>query len=626
MSCISSSFWKKPWKKSDDEIEPHKTYGALETLAQSIHEEDILGKAYDSRLMARLLAYLKPYKLHVALAVVILFVASLLQLAGPFLTKIAIDVHIAKNDWVGLVRICQLFAAILAVELVMIFLQTYLIYFIGQKAMFDLRSEVFRKMQSLPVPYFDRNPVGRLVTRVTTDVESLHQMLSSGVVAIFGDIFKLAGIVVVLLMFNWKLALVTFSVLPLLFYATFLFKRKVREIYRVIRVRIARINSFLQENITGMAVVQLFNRERKNFERFDRLNKDYLDAFLKTILYYALFYPAVNLISSVAIAMIVWYGGGRIIAGTLTFGALVAFIQYAEMFFRPIMDLSEKYNIMQSAMASSERIFSMLDEASEPTQPAAAHAGKIRGEIEFRNVWFAYKAEDYVLRDVSFHVKPGERIAFVGATGAGKSSIMNLLLRFYDVNKGQVLVDGVDVREISPQQLRQHFSMVLQDIFLFDGTVADNIRLSHADISDEAVRQAARDVHADRFIQNLPHKYQQPVQERGKSLSVGQRQLLVFARALAFNPAVLILDEATSSVDTETELLIQDALERLMKGRTSLIVAHRLSTIQTCDRIIVLHKGTIREMGNHQELLARGGIYYKLYQLQYAYQERKHVA
>ncbi len=597
-------------------------------MSQSNHqEEDVLGKAYDSRLMARLLSYLKPYKHIVILAVVILFLASVMQLAGPFLTKIGIDNYIAKNDWAGLVRICWIFAAILVAEFLMIFLQTYLIYFIGQKAMFDMRSQVFRKMQTLSVAYFDRNPVGRLVTRVTTDVESLHQMLSSGVVAIFGDIFKLTGIVVVLLIFNWKLALITFSVLPFLFYVTFLFKKKVREIYRLIRVRIARINAFLQENITGMPVVQLFNREKKNFNKFEKLNHDYLDAYLTTIFYYALFYPAVNLISSVAIAMIVWYGGGRILAGTLTFGSLVLFIQYAEMFFRPIMDLSEKYNIMQSAMASSERIFTILDETPEVSENESFQSKlKIGGEIEFRHVWFAYKHDDYVLKDISFHIQPGEKIAFVGATGAGKSSIMNLILRYYPVNKGGIYLDSMNITNIHPNELRKHFSMVLQDVFLFDGTIADNIRLANASITDEDVIRAAKDVHADNFIQKLPLKYRHPVQERGKSLSVGQRQLLVFARALAFDPAVLILDEATSSVDTETELLIQDAVERLMKNRTSLIVAHRLSTIQNCDRIIVLHKGEIREIGNHQELLAKEGIYYKLYQLQYAHQAKQRVA
>ncbi len=596
-------------------------------MSQTIHEEEVLGKAYDSRLMKRLLSFLQPYKGYVVLAVLTLLVASLAHLAGPFLTKIAIDEYISIGDYDGLVFICLIFVGVLILEFVFEFAQMYLVNWIGQKAMYDMRSQTFAHIQKLPVSYFDRNPVGRIVTRVTTDVASLHQMLSSGAVAIFGDIFKLIGIVVVLLVFNWKLALVTFSVLPVLFYATFLFKKLVREIYRLIRVRIARINSFLQENITGMSVVQLFNREARNYAQFERLNRDHLNAYLKTILYYATFYPVVNLISALAIALILWYGGGQIIRGALTFGALVAFIQYAEMFFRPIMDLSEKYNIMQSAMASSERIFNLLDKEPEPGYDIVRKQNlRFRGEIEFRNVWFAYKDDDYVLKDISFHVRPGEKIAFVGATGAGKSSIVNLLLRFYEISKGQILVDGRDIREYNVLDLRECFGMVLQDVFIFDGTVAHNIRLGNENISDEQIIRSARNVHADQFIERMPERYEQPVLERGKGLSVGQRQLLSFARALAYNPPVLILDEATSSVDTETELLIQDALERLMRDRTSLVVAHRLSTIQNADRIIVLHKGEIRESGTHQELLAKQGIYYRLYQLQYSYQEQKYVA
>ncbi len=593
----------------------------------SVHEEEVLGKAYDSRLMRRLLSYLKPYRFFVTLAVLILFAASVLQLAGPFLYKIAIDKYIETQDFDGLASICLVFAFVLIVGFVMQFLQTYLVQWIGQKAMYDLRSAIFSHIQKLPVKFFDKNPVGRLVTRVTTDVESLHQMLSSGAVAIFGDIFTLVGIVILLLVLNWKLALITFSVLPLLFYATFLFKKLVREIYRLIRVRIARINTFLQENITGMAVVQIFNREHKNFKKFDQLNEDYLEAFLKTIFYYATFYPVVKLISSIAIALIIWYGGGGVINGVLTFGALVAFIQYAEMFFRPIMDLSEKYNIMQSAMASSERIFSLLDKEPEELPAALANKpAKIRGEIEFRKVWFAYKDEDFVLKDISFKVKAGEKVAFVGATGAGKTSIMSLLFRFYEATRGEILFDGRNINTFSPQELREHMGMVLQEVFIFDGTVSRNIRLGDQSISDAQLFQAAKDVHADSFIEKLPDKYEHQVQERGRSLSVGQRQLLAFARALAFDPAVLILDEATSSVDTETELLIQDALQRLMQNRTSLVVAHRLSTIKNSDRIIVLHKGEVRETGTHQELLAERGIYYKLYQLQYAYQETRQVA
>ncbi len=597
------------------------------STGNGIQEEEVLGKAYDARLMRRLLSFLRPYKLHVVLAVFTLLIASLGQLAGPYLVKLGIDEYISKGDVSGLSSVCALYLGMLVLEFTFQFLQAYLVNWIGQKAMYDLRSQIFAHIQTLPVAYFDRNPVGRIVTRVTTDVASLHQMLSSGAVAIFGDIFKLVGVVAVLLTLNPKLALVTFSVLPLLFYATFLFKKLVRETYRTIRIRIARISAFLQENITGMAIVQLFNREQRNFEMFQKLNFDHLDAYLRTILYYATFYPVVNLISALAIGMIIWHGGGGILQGTLTFGALVAFIQYAEMFFRPIMDLSEKYNIMQSAMASSERIFAIFDLESEPGYAVERKRDTtFRGEIEFRNVWFAYNGEDYVLQDVSFKAQPGETIAFVGATGAGKTSIMNLLLRYYEPSRGEILVDGRNVNSLNPLDLRECFGMVLQDVFIFDGTVAHNIRLGNAAISDEQLLQAARSVHADSFVAKLPQKYDNLVLERGKGLSSGQRQLLSFARALAYDPPVLILDEATSSVDTATEHLIQDALERLMANRTALVVAHRLSTIQNADRIIVMHKGKIREAGKHQELLAQRGIYFKLYRLQYEYKESKHVA
>lgn len=589
----------------------------------SIHEEEVLGKAYDSRLMKRLLSYLGPYKLQVAVSVALLLTISVLELVGPYITKLAIDKYIADKNAAGLNHMAALFLGVLLFQFVLEFGQAYLLQWIGQRVMYDLRAKLFSHLQRLSLSFFDRNPVGRLVTRLTTDIESLHEMLSSGVVAIFGDIFTLTGIVIFLLALNWELALVAFSVLPLLFYATFRFRRRVRETYRDIRIRIAKINGFLQENIVGMPVVQIFNRERYTFDHFDKLNDDHLQAHLQTIFYYAVFFPTVQLISSLALALIIWYGGSEVLRGMLTLGSLVAFIQLAQRFFRPISDLSEKYNIMQSAMASSERIFKLLDTKPQIVAPFdPTSIGRVRGDISFDHIWFAYKGDEFVLRDVSFEVKAGERIAIVGHTGAGKTTLTNLLARFYDVTRGAIRVDGIDIRDLDPQDLRRHIGIVLQDVFLFAGTVEYNIRLGNEEIAESRIRQAAQDVHAQRFIQHLPGGYQEEVHERGSTLSVGQRQLLAFARALAFDPAILVLDEATSSVDTETELLIQDALQRLMRGRTSVIIAHRLSTIQNADRIIVMHKGQIREMGNHQELLAQGGIYYRLYQLQYADQER----
>jgi len=580
-------------------------------------EEETLGKVYDARLMRRLLRYLAPYRWVAVIGVLMLLLLSLLQLAGPYLAKLAIDRYIGHSDFAGLTRISLVFAGILAAQFVLRVSQTYLVQWMGQNVMRDLRLEIFTHLQRLPLSFFDRNPVGRLMTRITTDVENLNELLSSGVVAIFGDVFTLVGIVVVMLWLNWRLALITFTVLPFLTVATFLFRRFVRQAYREIRLRIARINAYLQENITGMVIVQLFNREKRNFEHFRRLNYDYLEAYLRTIFYHAVFFPIVELLSAVALGLILWYGGLRVFSGTLTIGALVAFLQYAQRFFRPISDLSEKYNIMQSAMAASERIFKLLEEPEQPSfTPPVKHLEHCRGEIEFRNVWFAYHDEDWVLRDISFHVKPGERVAFVGATGSGKTSIMSLLTRLYEPQKGQILLDGIDIRHIPLDELRRAVGVVPQDVFLFSGSVAENIRLGNRDISEDVVRQVAQALNVDRFVERLPRGYDEEVRERGGILSTGQRQLLAFARALAYDPKVIILDEATSSVDTETERLVQEALEKLMVGRTCLIVAHRLSTVQTADRIIVIHKGKIREQGTHQELLALRGIYYRLYQLQ----------
>ncbi|MCU0643182.1 MAG: ABC transporter ATP-binding protein/permease [bacterium] len=587
------------------------------------HEEEVLGKAYDSRLLKRLLTYLRPYWLYVVLGVFILLIATALDLVGPFLIKIAIDRNIVPKISTGLFHIVLIYFGVQIVQFGFKIAQTYLMQWIGQKVVFDIRIEIFRHLQRLSLAFFDRNPVGRLVTRVTTDVEALSEWFSAGVVSVFGDVFLLIGIIVVMISVNWKLALITFSVIPILAYIVFFIRKKIREAYRDIRVRIARINAYLQENLSGMMVVQIFNREKKNFNKFDELNASHLEAHLRSIFYYSIFWPSVDLIESIALALIIWFGAMFKYEGVVTFGTLVLFIEYSKRFFRPISDLTDKYNILQSAMASSERIFLLLDNKPDIVNPAAPQTlREFSGEIEFRNVWFAYKnnhdgTPDYVLKDVSFHLKTGEKIAIVGATGAGKSSIISLLCRFYDVTQGEILLDGINIKNLKIEDLRRYIGLVLQDVFLFAGTVEENIRLGNKDISLDMVTQAARDVNAHPFISRLPNTYQEPMMERGASLSTGQKQLLAFARALAFKPDILILDEATSSVDTESEILIQQALEKLMTNRTSICIAHRLSTIQNCDRIIVMHKGKIREEGTHQQLLKLKGIYFKLYQLQF---------
>jgi len=587
------------------------------------HEEEILGKAYDSRLLKRLLIYLRPYWIQVVLGVIILFIVTGLDLAGPFLVKVAIDKHIVPKVKEGLIAIVLIYLAILILQFFVKYARTYLMQWIGQHIVFDIRMEIFRHLQRLSLAFFDKNPVGRLVTRVTTDVETLNEWFSAGIVSVFGDIFLLFGIIIVMISVNWKLALITFSVMPILAYITFFIRKRIRDAYRDIRTRIARINAYLQENISGMTVVQIFNREKRNFKKFDDLNTSHLEAHMRSIFYYSLFWPSVDLIESIALALIIWFGGMWKYSGAVTFGVLVLFIEYSRRFFRPISDLTNKYNILQSAMASSERIFMLLDNKPEiinPTNPKKL--ADFKGEIAFRNVWFAYKnnhdgTPDYVLKGISFHVKPGEKIAIVGATGAGKTSIINLLCRFYDVTRGEILLDGNNIKGLKIQELRSYIGLVLQDVFLFAGTVEENIRLGNKDISLKTVSRAAKDANVHHFIDKFPNQYQEKMMERGASLSTGQKQLLAFARALAFNPAILILDEATSSVDTESEILIQQALIRLMTNRTSICIAHRLSTIQNCDRIIVMHKGKIREEGTHQELLKIKGIYYKLYQLQF---------
>ncbi len=594
-----------------------------------MHEEEVLGKAYDARLMRRLLKYLRPYLRHVALGILLSILVSALEAVRPYFTKIAVDVDIAAKDKHGLLMTTLAFFGVLVVRGFLQYANAYLTQWIGQRTIYDLRMEVFKHLQHLSLRFYDKNPIGRMITRVTNDVEVLNEMFSSGIVMVFTDVFTIAGIFYFMFTMNWELALISLSVLPLLFYGTFLFRKKAREAYRDVRIQIARINSFMQEHITGMLVDQIFNREKKSFEKFSNINAAHRDANIRSILYYAFFYPGVELIGALAIGLIIWYAGAQVLDGAVTLGTVMAFLQFNEMFWRPIRDLSEKYNILQTAMASSERVFQLLDDKTvinEPTQPIPLE--QIKGEIEFRDVWFAYNvpsdgktSPEWVLKGVSFHIKPGETVAIVGHTGAGKTSLINLLSRFYEIQKGEILIDGVNIQHARSEDLRKHLAVVLQDVFLFSGDIKGNINLGNDAISLDRIHAAARVVGAQRFIEQLPGQYDAEVKERGATLSVGQKQLLSFARALAYHPKILVLDEATSSVDTETEKLIQDAIKKLLRGRTSIVIAHRLSTIQNADKIIVLHKGEVREIGTHQELIARDGIYRKLYLLQYKDQE-----
>jgi len=583
--------------------------------------------------MRRLLYYLRPYRWHVALGVLLSIVVSAMEAVRPFFTKVAVDRDIANRDAHGLLMTTLWFLGLMVMRGVVQYFNTYLTQWVGQRTIFDLRMEVFEHLQRLGVRFYDRNPIGRLITRVTNDIEVLNEMFSSGIVMVFSDVFTIIGILYFMFTMNWELALISLSVLPFLFYGTFLFRKKAREAYREVRIQIARINTFMQEHITGMMVDQVFNREKKSFERFDGINAAHRDANVKSIFYYALFYPGVDLIGAVAVGLIVWYAGVDALGGGITVGTVMAFLQFNEMFWRPIRDLSEKYNIMQTAMASSERVFKLLDDKTVVSDPeSAVESGSIRGDIEFRNVWFAYNAgsasgeEDWVLKNVSFKIHAGETAAFVGHTGAGKTTVISLLARFYEIQRGEILVDGVNIKSMRQSDLRKHIAVVLQDVFLFSGDIKTNIGLGDEAISEDRIKAAARVVGANRFIEQIPGAYDGEVKERGATLSVGQKQLISFARALAYQPTILVLDEATSSVDTETELLIQSAIKKLLQGRTSIVIAHRLSTIQNANRIIVMHKGEVREMGTHQELLAHGGIYYKLYQLQYKEQEIRQVA
>ena len=588
-----------------------------------MQEDEVLGKAYDPRLMRRLLAYLRPYKLLLAGAFALIFATGATDLVPPYLVKLAIDGHIVPRQTEGLGLIFALFVGALVLNFAFRYTQNYVMQILGQRVMYDIRTQAFSHLQHQSLSYYDRNPVGRLISRLSNDVDALNEFISSGVVSVAGNLVSLGGIIIVLLWLDWRLALVTLTVLPVIAGLSALFQRWMRHTYREQRIRLGRVNGFLQENISGMLVVQLFNRERRKFADFDGLNGSYRDANLQAVRLFSILMPLINFRASLSTALLLWYGSGGVLAGVVSLGVLVAFFQYTERTFMPIRDLAEKYNIMQAAMASAERIFLLLDEQPTITDVAQPQPlERVLGDITFNHVQFAYNPDEPVLRDVSFHIPAGTSVALVGATGAGKTSIISLLTRFYDVQGGQILLDGVDVREVAQSQLRRHIGMVLQDPVLFSGSIASNIRLREDSISDAEVERAARFVNAHGFISQLPGGYAYEVKERGSNLSVGQRQLLAFARAIAFNPAVLlVMDEATSSVDTETEALIQDALQKLMQQRTSIIIAHRLSTIRHVDRIIVLHKGRVVEEGTHDALLRKGGYYSRLYQLQYQEQE-----
>jgi ATP-binding cassette subfamily B protein len=591
----------------------------MSTAVKQFHEEEAIGKTYDFQIARRLLRYLRPYTRLLVPALILTLLLNLLGILQPKFTQYAIDWYILPRKTQGIALFAIVYLGAQFVRFVFSYFQVVLLNTIGQYVMFDLRRELYDKLQHQEVAYFDRNPVGRIMSRLTADVDALNELFTSGVTDLLGDLVMIAGIIGVMLWMDVRLTLVTLFTVPMLFAATTWFRKGARRGYDMVRTRLARIYAFLQEHFSGAQTVQIFNAEAKSLLRFADINDQHRQANIDTIFYYAVFFPLVDFIGAVGIALIIWYGGYRVMGQALSLGALVAFIQYSGFLFQPIRDISDKYNVLQGAVVASHRIFQALDLSIAITTPAhPLKTGRAEGRIEFENVWFAYKDDDWVLKDVSFTVSPGQSVALVGHTGSGKTTITNLLMRFYDVQKGRVLLDGVDVRDWELQSLRENFAVVLQDIFLFTGTVESNIRLGREDISDERIRWAATEVCADNFIQRLPHDYKSEVRERGAGLSVGQKQLISFARALAFDPALLILDEATSSIDTETEQFIQLAIDRVMRNRTSLVVAHRLSTIQRADKIIVLHHGEIREQGAHQDLLALQGLYWRLYKLQYS--------
>ena len=586
-------------------------------------EDEILGKAYDARLMARILRYLRPYWKLLAISFVFLMLQTGTQLLGPYITKIAIDRYIATKDLDGLDHMALAYVGVVLLGFLVLFIQTYTTQYTGQRAMHDLRMDIFSHLQRQDMAYFDRNAVGRLMTRTINDVETLNELFSTGVVGLLSDVSSVFGIAVMMLWLDWQLALVCLAAFPIILYISRFYRRRAREVYRESRMILGRLNGGLQENIAGVATIQAFGQEAKMYRRFQEINFRYRDVLLRSIRYNAVFFPVIELFSALSVGMLLWYGGNLVMANAIQAGVMVAFLQYIQRMYQPIRDLAEKYNIMQAAMASSERIFALLDTAEQVKNPA--HPRRVEnfaGDIEFKDVWLSYRPGEPVLKGMSFRVRPGEKVALVGATGGGKTSIISALSRFYDVERGAILVDGIDVRDWSKQELRRHLGLVLQDVFLFSGDIADNITLGDRRISEERLFEAARRAHIAPFIEKLPNRYHEEVQERGSTLSQGQRQLLSFARALAFDPKILILDEATSSVDTQTEMLIQEALDELLKNRTALIIAHRLSTIQHADRILVIHKGEIWEQGSHDELRARGGLYARLYDMQYRFQER----